>query len=137
MRLVLVVVLLSSCALVKRDLPDGLYAVAATGVRVESDDGPPLTLRESPSVPLLLEGEPTTAPDGRGRSLLSVTLTPPAAAALASFTREHLGGRVAIVLGGRIVSAHQIRSVITGGAMQISRCFDDRCQILRSRLLAR
>jgi hypothetical protein len=138
-------------------LADGLYAVIAEastreGVSVADephvvlvDDGrhtgdrsrPPrwLALRTSGFVPLILEGEPHTEPDGRGHALLHVTLQRSHQQTLADFTRAQLGGSAAIVLDGEVVTVHKIRMVIEGGKMQITRCEDDACQMLRSKLV--
>ena len=138
-------------------LADGLYAVIAEAPTREGaavtgephavlvDDGrytgdtsrPPrwLALRTGGFVPLLLDGEPHTEPDARGHLLLSVTLQRSHQRTLADFTRAHLGGSAAIVLDGEVVTVHKIRAVIDGGKMQITRCEDDACQMLRSKLV--
>lgn len=129
--------------------PDGICAVAEAGagadgvVMVPYDGrytGEPLAEAElvavdaASCVPLELEGEPTTRDDGRGHALLSVTLRRENAARLEELTRKHLGGRVAIVLDGEVVTQHKVRSVVAGGQLQITRCTDDACEVLRAKL---
>ena len=99
-------------------------------------DGPPkyITLDTSFFVPLKLAGPPEAAKDDRGWTLLRVKLAPEHAKTLEVFTRDHLGGNVAIVINGEIITMHKVRSVITGGAVQITRCGDDACQVLRRKL---
>ena len=85
-------------------------------------------------VPLILEGSPTTNKDVNGRTLLGVTLSRKYVTTLEDFTKAHLGGRVAIVLDGEIITMHKIRSVISEGKVQITRCYDNACDILLSKL---
>jgi hypothetical protein len=85
-------------------------------------------------IPLILEGSPTTNRDGNGRTLLGVTLSRKYITKLEDFTKAHLGGRVAIVLDGEIITMHKIRSVISEGKVQITRCYDNACEVLLSKL---
>jgi len=137
MRTLLLTLLLSAC--VHNAVPDGLYAVSDSdrdAVLVEQDDDPAkkIPLARSSRVPLVLVGAPVPETDAKGHLLLGVTLAPEQAGALESFTRAHLGGRAAFVLDGRVVTVHEIRSVIVGGRMKITRCGDDRCTVLYSKL---
>src|SRR5579883_3329332 len=79
-------------------LPDGLYAVS----------GPGDALDPSSYVPLEIEGDPVAARDGNGHTVLGVSLRREHVERLRDFTRAHLGGRVAIVLGGEIVTVHKV-----------------------------
>jgi preprotein translocase subunit SecD len=85
-------------------------------------------------VPLILAGPPQMKKDDRGWALLNVTLAREHVKTLETFTRTHLGGRVAIVLDGEIVTMHKVRTGIEGGQVQITRCRDNACQILRAKL---
>jgi preprotein translocase subunit SecD len=100
-------------------------------------DKPPVyvAIDTSSFVPLILAKPPEATKDTRGWTLLSVTLAPEHAKTLEAFTRVHLGGRVAIVIDGEIVTMHKVRSVIQDGQVQITRCEDDACQVLRRRLV--
>jgi preprotein translocase subunit SecD len=85
-------------------------------------------------VPLILSAPPDARKDGRGWTMLSVTLAKDQVKPLEDFTRAHLGGRVAIVLDGEIISEHKVRAVIEHGQLQITRCGDNACDVLRAKL---
>lgn len=86
-------------------------------------------------VPLIIEGTPEMQKDGRGFSKLTVSLARQNADKLEAFTRSHLGGRIALVIDGQIITLHKIRSVVTGGKLQITRCTDNACQAIRAKLI--
>ncbi len=86
-------------------------------------------------VPLVIAGTPELKPDGEGKSVLTVSLARKNAQQAEAFTRAHLGGRIAMVVDGEIVSLHKIRTVITDGKVQITRCTDNVCEVLRSKLV--
>lgn len=86
-------------------------------------------------VPLIIEGTPDAQKDGRGHTLLGVALKKEYTAVLEEFSRTHLNGRVAVVLGGEVITMHKVKSVITGGKFQITRCYDNACEVLESKLL--
>lgn len=103
----------------------------------DSDKGTPpeyLAIDTGSFVPMILEGSPVARKDDRGFTLLSVTLARDQVKPLEEFTRTHLGGRVAIILDGEVVSMHKVRSVIEGGKLQITRCGDNACDVLFSKL---
>jgi hypothetical protein len=140
-------------------LENGAYAVlgeADTRPGVETDTRPrivltydrrkysdappdePLTYVEidpADYIPLIIEGPPEMKKDTQGKSILSVSLTRAAANHTEAFTRAHLGGRVAMVVDGEIVTLHKIRNVVTGGKLQITRCTDDACEVIRAKLV--
>lgn len=86
-------------------------------------------------VPLIIEGSPNMTKDGQGKSILSVSLTHASAEKAEAFTRAHLGGKIAMVVDGEIVTLHKIRSVVTGGKLQITRCQDNACEVIRAKLV--
>jgi len=86
-------------------------------------------------IPLIIETAPEMTKDGRGKSILSVSLTRQSADRAEVFTRAHLGGKIAMVVDGEIVTLHKIRQVITGGKLQITRCDDDACKVIRAKLI--
>ncbi len=156
----IVLALAGSLAAGSRQLPNGVYAVlreapSAAQARVsgtphavllydrkysEADrDQPPryVAVGTSSFVPMVLDGPPDARKDERGWTVLSVTLAREHIKTLEDFSRSHLGGNVAIVLDGEIVTMHKVRSVITGGRFVITRCLDDACQVLRGKLTAR
>jgi preprotein translocase subunit SecD len=140
-----------------RSLANGVYAVLRAGLTREevqtekpphavlvydrkySDadkDQPPryVALDTSSFVPLVLAGQPEAQKDGRGWTLLNVTLAPQHVKTLEDFTRAHLDGLVAVVIDGEIVTMHKVRTVIVDGKAQITRCFDDACRTLLLKL---
>ena len=86
-------------------------------------------------VPLIIEGNPEMKSDGQGKSILTVSLSGKNVQRAEAFTRAHIGGRIAMVVDGEIVTLHKIRSVITDGKLQITRCTDDACEVIRSKLV--
>ncbi|MBK8233489.1 MAG: hypothetical protein IPK72_23660 [Candidatus Eisenbacteria bacterium] len=96
-----------------------------------------LALALEPYVPLLLDREPELGMSEKGFASLSIALDPKHTALLERFTRDHLNQSVAIVIGGEVVTKHTIKAVITGGQVQITRCTDNACEVLRTRLLDR
>ncbi len=93
-----------------------------------------LALDTTTYVPLILSGPPDARKDGRGWTMLSVTLSREQVKPLEDFTRAHLGGRVAILLDGEVVSMHKVRAVVEGGQLQITRCGDNACDVLLAKL---
>jgi preprotein translocase subunit SecD len=85
-------------------------------------------------VPLVIEGGPELKTDGQGKSVLTVSLVRQNVNRAEAFTRAHLGSRMAMVIDGEIVTLHKVRSVISDGKMQITRCTDNACEVLRSKL---
>jgi hypothetical protein len=139
-------------------VPNGVYAVLREGLTreavqlgkvphfillygrkySESDKNEPpkyVALDTSFFVPLVLAGPPDAKKDDRGWTLLSVTLAREQVKSLENFTRAHLGGTVATVVGGEIVTMHKVRTVIQDGRAQITRCQDDACQVLLVKLV--
>lgn len=57
--------------------------------------------------------------------IVEVQLDREGAQALAEITRQHVGERLAIVLGDKIVSAPVIRESITGGSLEIDGQFTE------------
>ncbi len=86
-------------------------------------------------VPLVIEGRPAMKSDGQGKSVLTVSLVRKNVKRAEAFTRAHLGGRMAMVIEGEVVTLHKIRSVITDGKVQVTRCTDNACEVLRSKLV--
>ena len=94
-----------------------------------------LLLAKKADVPLILAKTPDLLEKGaHGFPELHVELTPEAARSLEKLSREHLGGRVAFVIDDEPVTIHKIRSVISDGKLQITRCTDKACQYIYGRL---
>jgi len=139
------------------DLPDGIYLVARASERradllplaagevlvvhdqtyggLEPGEPPMyLVVGPKPDVPLALAAPPVRHDLEDGKAALQLELGPQAAAALERFTKEHVGGRIAVVVGGKVATRHKVRQAITGGALQISCCGAGACEHLMERL---
>jgi len=93
-----------------------------------------VALDSSSFVPFVLAEAPKIDGTYRDHPVLSLRLAPKNVKLLESFTSAHLGGSVATVIDGEIVTMHKVRSVIEDGQVQISRCTDNACRILRMKL---
>lgn len=95
-----------------------------------------LKLQKAPFVPLLINGKPVEdKEEGSNKPRLQLTLEDGQIEPLKQFTTKNLGKTVAIVIGGDVVSTHKIRTAITGGRLQITRCTKHGCETLFTRLL--
>jgi preprotein translocase subunit SecD len=140
-----------------RSLANGVYAVlrehaARPGIRTgerphivliydrkysEADEHRPpkyVELDASCFVPLVLAGPPDTHKDDRGWTQLNIKLARRHVKTLEEFTRAHLGGVVATVIDGEIITMHKVRSVIEDGEVKITRCSDNACETLLLKL---
>lgn len=95
-----------------------------------------LALSPEVDVPFVLAGAPDIGESDKGFASLVVTLAPDSARTLELFTQARMGHRVAVVIGGEVVSTHGVKAVVTGGRLQITRCTDNACETLRTRLMA-
>lgn len=86
------------------------------------------------TVPIMLKTRPRGIRQKDGRMLVEVELRQAQATQLEDFTRRHLGQRVALVLDDYVISVHKVRAVITGGKIMITRCTDNACEIIFSKL---
>ncbi len=59
-----------------------------------------------------------------------LNLTEEAKEQLKVFTTKHLKRLTTIVVGGEALTKHQIKNVIDGGYLQITRCTDNACELL-------
>ena len=104
-----------------------------------SDEGqtdPPryLLIARRPDVPLILAEAPRKLTGDGGRTELLLELTEGGAKRLAEVTRANVGKEVAFLIDGTVVSTHKIREPITGGQFKLSRCTDNACEVIYSRL---
>jgi preprotein translocase subunit SecD len=153
LRFLSVCVLFSICAVWAEPIADGFYSVLRkdpVSQRHEAVEPDQARLEYNPVfldteqeqrsivverggfVPILLSEAPTKTADQTDRTQfwLHISLAQESAQHLEDFTRKHLGGTVAVVVGGKVVTMHGIKDVIKGGKLQISRCGDDGCKIL-------
>lgn len=95
-----------------------------------------LVVNAVPDVPFILKEPPKKDIDpDKKTARLQIQLNTDAAGALEAFTRENLNGTAAVIVGGQVISIHKIRTPITGGKMQITRCSDDACEVIYSQLV--
>lgn len=93
-------------------------------------------LQKSPFVPLILGAPPKEDTEENSKKpRLQLQLADEHKKTLENFTREHMGKTVAIVIGGDVVTCHKVKSAITGGALQITRCTKHGCETLFTTLL--
>jgi len=85
-------------------------------------------------VPIVLSGDPVKSRDLTGKPKLEISLAKSQIQPLEKFTRENVMRKVAIVIGGKVVTMHKIRVPIVGGKMQITRCTDHGCEALYTQL---
>lgn len=119
-------------------LANGVYAVVEDGAKAQNPavrpyDGKDVVLDTANFAPLAIEGKPEINRDQRG-SWLMVQLAPEAAKRLEDLTRSQMNRRVAIVVGGRVLSAPTVRSVIADGKARIVPCEDEACAALLRQL---
>ena len=93
-----------------------------------------VVIEPEPFVPLILGEAPNREKDDKGKPNLLLKLAKDQVKPLDDFTTKHLGGTVAIVIGGDIVTMHKIKAAIKGGLIQITRCSDHGCQVIYTEL---
>lgn len=128
---------------------DGLYLVLRQGEGVVAGPGELSMDYDLPRMPqeapkrqrLILSSSPVVlmaltkttkadfTPDTCGN--VSFEFAPEAAEALADATELNVGGRMAIVLDGQVVTAHKIKTRIEGGKVSVSCCAPEACARLQ------
>lgn len=93
-----------------------------------------VAVQKDPFIPLILEKKPDIDKDERGHAKLQIKLSKKQIVPLKKFTTKNCGKTIALVIDGDTVSIHKIREPITGGAIQITRCTDNGCKVLYSKL---
>lgn len=141
--------LMSSPSTVNPVLPDGIYLIMETydtkpaGVAVgqvisyshdflDDPEGEALFICVNPAdyVPLNLSSAPEGVVQTDKRIHLLLSLEGASAKRLAEFTTRYVNQEVAIVINGEAVTMHKIRTPITEGKLQITRCTDHACEKL-------
>jgi hypothetical protein len=128
-----------------KKLPSGIYGVAREGLKekdvqpikdnetivvqnhryLKKDDKEPrvfLVVHRQPDIPLVLSGAPKVVKDEQGGLQIHLKLHPDHAKTMEQFTKDKLGTKVAVIVDGEVVTTHTVRSVITGGELQITNC---------------
>lgn len=143
---------LTSCSTTSKELEDGMYLITRTGISesellplkeneriikfnqefIDKTDQEPLLLviDETEFAPFLLAEKPSTETQEDNRKRLFLTMNEDGKAKLAAFTEKHLMQMTGIVVKGEALTKHQIKAVIDGGKLQITRCTDNACEML-------
>jgi hypothetical protein len=87
-------------------------------------------VKSRPDVPFALEDKPVVGDKVEGKTTLNMVLGTGSSEMFRKFTAANIDKTVAIIVAGKVVTAHKIRCEISGGAIQITRCGDDACQTL-------
>ncbi len=123
------------------DVPDILspnrFVVNCSDMLLENNEREyiKLIIDTTDNVPLRLSIKPRTEQQTETKKRIEIELTKSSADKLEKFTTVHLNKRAALIIGGEVISAHKIKTPITGGKFQISYCGPDMCEILESRLI--
>ena len=134
----------------KTKLPDGLYLVAevirdsthikSPGKGITFVHFNPLFLENAPDssqgllvyankfVPLELSKAPELLDQAENKKKIQLSFSKLASDKLASFTSENVMKQATLIVGGEALTVHKIRTAITGGKMEITRCDDNACQ---------
>lgn len=87
-------------------------------------------VKNKPNVSFSLDARPEIGDKIEGKTTLNVILGEGNAREFQQFTAENIDRGVAIIIAGKVVTAHKIRTEIVGGKIQITRCGDDACEQL-------
>ncbi|MCE1164448.1 MAG: hypothetical protein LWX07_03485 [Bacteroidetes bacterium] len=123
------------------DTPDIIgpnrFVVKCSDMLIENNEGEyiKMIIDTTGFVPLILRINPKTEQQTETKKRIEIELTKSSADKLEHFTTVNLNKRIALIIGGEVISAHKIKMPITGGRFQISYCGPDMCEILESRLI--
>ena len=92
-------------------------------------------LQADPFVPLVISSKPIIKGTPERLNELNIVLAEKYSELLEDFTRNNIGGIVAIVIDGEAVTRHKIRTAVTGGRLKITRCTDHACESLFTALI--
>lgn len=87
-------------------------------------------VKNKPDVSFSLDAKPEVGDKVEGKTTLNVVLGEGNAREFQQFTAANIDRAVAIIIAGKVVTAHKIRTEIVGGKIQITRCGDDACEQL-------
>lgn len=89
-----------------------------------------LVVAESPQVPLTLSALPERHEDKDGRAFVTLKFNEEISRMLKRFTKDNVGGKIAVVVGGKVATRHKVREPISGGEVRISCCAEGACDHL-------
>lgn len=133
--------LVSSTIKNETDTPDIIgpnkFVVKCSDMLIENNEGEyiKMIIDTTGFVPLILRVNPKTEQQTETKKRIEIELTKSAADKLERFTTVNLNKRIALIIDGEVISAHGIKTPITGGRFQISYCGPDMCEILESKLI--
>ncbi len=87
-------------------------------------------VKNRPDVSFSSEAQAEVGDKVEGKTTLNVVLGEGNAREFQQFTAANIDRSVAIIIAGKVVTAHKIRTEIIGGKIQITRCGDDACEQL-------
>jgi len=93
-----------------------------------------LVVSKSPQVPISLSSPPKSGEIEDGKKAVMLDFSEEAAAKLERFSQDNIGGALAVIIGGKVVTRHKIRVAISGGKLQVSCCGAGACEQLMSEL---
>jgi preprotein translocase subunit SecD len=95
-------------------------------------DQPPrhYRVKVKPDVPFSPDAKAEVGDKNEGKTTLNIALGEGNASEFQKFTAANIDRAVAVIIAGKVVTAHKIRSEIVGGKIQITRCGDDACEQL-------
>jgi hypothetical protein len=91
-----------------------------------------LVVGTAPDVPLMLDSPPVVELDGSGNPQIHLDFGEEAAGSLEKLTSGSApsGSRVAVIVGGEVVTVHKVRTAITDGRLQVACCDPAACERL-------
>lgn len=93
-----------------------------------------VALSKTEFIPFDLAHTPRAIPQDDGRHNVGLTFSADMSQKMKTFSRQYLGRQVAMVVDGKIITLHKVRSIIDGGQVQISRCTDRGCELILGEL---
>ncbi|HAE39142.1 MAG TPA: hypothetical protein DCG57_10960 [Candidatus Riflebacteria bacterium] len=123
-----------------RNLPAGYRLAVYSFEHLTTRDGEErgaeyIIIKNTPDVKFSLSGDPEIfSTNDKYEFALHISMNEEAAQQLQKFTAANIMRSVALVAGGKILTMHKIRSEITGGKLQITRCNDNGCQYIYNSL---
>jgi hypothetical protein len=100
-----------------------------------SDEFSRVIIDTSQYVPLELDTLPKAEQQTDSKKKLLLSLTKESSKKLKAFTTENLLRKVALIVGGEVLTIHKIKAAITNGQLQITRCNDNACETLLIKLM--
>lgn len=105
-------------------------------VSAQTDPARYIVIKDAPSVPVVLADKPElSTTNDKYEFSLQFKLAPEYIDQMEKFTGDNLNKRIALVVGGKIITIHKIRSAIKNGLITITRCTDNGCKVIYQNLV--